>query len=414
MATGWNAVKAAWRGEVSGADLAAMFAATGGLPRLHEAMEDRRLEAQIAQGAQTAQAGAEWRVTLALGWIAAPLWVADALVALAGAFYDAETQPHSGRPSSISPYIHDLVASLLLPVEDIVAEVTAALADPRRSATLILPLHVGPGGDIADYDLPRSPSVAYVGELTRGARGVHTSAAATLATLRAAIAPSSSPAWLEAGLRRLDGDVQAAGARLDMAEVRATAAQATRGEDSQVLEALCRDLWRIIQVSFVAGQLSADPHLMPEAAAAAQAGAPSTPSVRMPQSPPAPPLRQVDALPLPWIDAGVAPLARREDIPTAIHPATHVDNVPLPRIGEETASPHETARATPSPNAPLPDSDSSSPAVALPTIGELSMPATPRPESAKPPKPASQAPHSQKSPTDPRNDAPTVTLPEIG
>ncbi|HEV2404300.1 MAG TPA: hypothetical protein VGR88_02540, partial [Ktedonobacterales bacterium] len=271
MATGWNAVKAAWRGEISGADLAAMFAATAGLPRLREALEDRRLEARIAQ---SAQAGAEWRVTLSLGRIAAPLWLADALVALAGAFYDAETQPHSGRPSSINPYIHDLVASLLLPVEDIVAEVTAALADPRRPATLMLPLLVGPGGDIADYDLPRSPSVAYVGELARGARGVHTSAAATLATLRAATASSSSPAWLEEGLRRLDGDVQAAGARLDMAEVRSTAAQATRGEDPLVLEALCRDLWGIIRVAVVAGQLSADPHLMPEAAAAAQAGAP--------------------------------------------------------------------------------------------------------------------------------------------
>lgn len=409
MATGWNAVKAAWRGEISGADLAAMFAATAGLPRLHEALEDRRLEARIAQ---SAQAGAEWRVTLSLGRIAAPLWLADALVALAGAFYDAETQPHSGRPSSINPYIHDLVASLLLPVEDIVAEVTAALADPRRPATLMLPLLVGPGGDIADYDLPRSPSVAYVGELARGARGVHTSAAATLATLRAATASSSSPAWLEAGLRRLDGDVQAAGARLDMAEVRSTAAQATRGEDPLVLEALCRDLWGIIRVAVVAGQLSADPHLMPEAAAAAQAGAPPSLSEQAPQSPPAPPPRQVDALPLPWIDAGAAPLVRREDTPAATHPATHVDNMPLPRIGEGAPSPHETARATPVPGTPPPDS--SSPAVAFPTIGELPMPATPHPESAQSPKPASQAPHAQQSPTDAQNDAPTVTLPEIG
>ncbi|MGH2485156.1 MAG: hypothetical protein ACRDHE_03990, partial [Ktedonobacterales bacterium] len=398
-----------WRGEVSGADLAAMFAATAGLPRLHEAMEDRRLEAQIAQSGQS---GAEWRVTLSLGLVAAPLWLADALVALAGAFYDAETQPHSGRASSISPYVHDLVASLLLPVEDIVADVTAALADPRRPTTLILPVLVGPGGDIADYDLPRSPSVAYMGELARGARGVHTSAAATLATARAATSTSSSPAWLEAGLRRLDGDVQAAGARLDMAEVRSTAAQATRGENPQVLEALCRDLWGVIRVAIVAGQLSADPHLMPEAAAAAQAGAHSAASVRTLQSPPALAPRQVDALPFPWIDAGGAPLARRQDTPTATHPATIMDDVQLPRIGEGTASPHETTSAAPIPDAPLPGS--SSPTVSFPTIGELSMPATQQPEAAKSSKPAAQAPRSRKSPTDARNDEPTVTLPEIG
>lgn len=409
MVTGWDAVKAAWRGEVSGADLAAMFAATAGLSRLHEALEDRRLEARIAQSGQSGQASADWRVALTLGRIAAPLWLADALVALAGAFYDAETQSHSGRPSSINPYLHDIVASLLLPVEDIVADVTAMLADPRRPSALMLPLLVGPGGDIADYDPPRSPSVAYARELATGARGIHTSAAATLATVRAACAPTPPPAWLEAGLLRLDGDVQAAGARLDMAEVRLAAAQATRGEESVALDTLCRDLWRIVGVAVVAGQLGSDPHLMPEAAAAAQAGAHSVPSMQAPRVPPAPPVERVDALPLPQVDAGAAPLVRRSDTSPAAQPAAHADNVSLPRIGEGTASPPETS-ATRLPGSPLPEAPS--PNVPLPTIGEVSTPVAP---SAKT---ASQPPHSQKPPSnnrnDAENDAPTVTLPEIG
>lgn len=413
MVMGWDAVKAAWRGEVSGADIAAMFAATAGLPHLHEAMEDRRLEARIAQSAQPGQAAAEWRVPLTLGRIAAPLWLADALVALAGAFYDAETQPHIGRPSSVSAYIHDLVASLLLPVEDIVADVTAALADPRRPSSLMLPLLVGPGGDIADYALPRSPGVAFVRELATAARGVHTSAAATLATLRATFASSPPPTWLEAGLRRLDGDVQAAGARLDMAEVRATAAQATHGEDPAALETLCLDLWRIIGVAVVAGQLSSDPHLMPEAAAAAQSSAQSISSAQAPQLPRTPTRERVDALPLPQVVAGAAPLVRRRDTPPAPHHANHADNTPLPLIGEGAASPRET-NATCPPDLPLPDSPS--PNVALPAIGESSMQATQQPEPAQPQstKPASPASHAQKSPADAQNDAPSVQFPDIG
>ncbi|HKV85916.1 MAG TPA: hypothetical protein VJN88_15295 [Ktedonobacterales bacterium] len=416
MAMGWDAVKAAWRGEVSGADIAAMFAATAGLTHLHEAMEDRRLEARIAQSAQPGQAGAEWRVALTLGRIAAPLWLADALVALAGAFYDAEAQPHSGRPSSVSGYIHDLVASLLLPVEDIVADVTAALADPRRPSSLMLPLLVGPGGDIADYAIPRSPGVAFVRELATGARGVHTAAAATLATLRATFAESPPPTWLEVGLRRLDGDVQAAGARLDMAEVRATAAQVTHGEDPAALETLCLDLWRIVGVAVVAGQLSSDPHLMPEAAAAAQSSVQSVPPAQAPPVPRAPTVARVDALPFPQVDPGAAPLVRRRDTPTAAHCANHADNALLPRIGEGAATARETS-ATCLPESPLPDlptSVSLPASVSLPTIGESSTQATRQPESTQFTKGASQAPHAQKSQADEQNDAPTVPFPEIG
>src|SRR5258707_2218132 len=127
MPTGWGAHFGAWRGETSGADLTALFAATASLSKLQQALEDRRLEIQIAQAGQIGQTGQAWRTVLALGRIAAPLWLADALVALAGAFYDAEAQPHADPPASIPSYIHDLVAALLMPVEDIVAVVTAAL-----------------------------------------------------------------------------------------------------------------------------------------------------------------------------------------------------------------------------------------------------------------------------------------------
>ncbi|MGH2514701.1 MAG: hypothetical protein ACRDHP_03515, partial [Ktedonobacterales bacterium] len=155
----WDArLKAAWHGEASGADLAAMFAATAGLAALKQSLADRRLEAEIEQS------GHDWRAVLAVGRTAAPLWLADALVGLAGALYDAETRAHPDRPTSsasVSRVTYEAVVALLAPVEDVLASVTAALADPNARATLTRPLRVGPGGDIAGDDPPGPASLTY-------------------------------------------------------------------------------------------------------------------------------------------------------------------------------------------------------------------------------------------------------------
>ena len=385
MSMTWNErLKAAWRGEVPDADLSAMFAATSSLTGLHQALEDRRLAAQIEH------AGHDWRAVLAVGQIAAPLWLADALVDLAGTLYDAETQTHPDRPAYVSPSTHDLVAALLAPVEDICVDVTAALADPGHRTALTAPLRVGPGGDVADVAPPNPPTVPYARGLATGARHVHTSAATTLVELQAAVARSESPDWLATGIRRLDGELQAAGARLDMGEARLASLVGTHSSDPAALAAICRDLWTIVGVSVAAGQMLADPHLLPEAAAAAASrpvatAAPSatpTPpapvvSPPAPSPPVAPPPAPVVHVTLPRIEAGAAPLReRRDESASASHPAA--------------ASPAE---------------------VSLPTIGEPAQPPTPDP-----------APHSKPHPDAPRPEAPAteadegppVRFPDIG
>lgn len=369
MPMAWDArLKAAWHGEASGADLAAMFAATAGLSGLKQALEDRRLEAEIEQ------AGHDWRAVLAVGRIAAPLWLADALVGLAGTLYDAETQSHPDRPTSVSRATFEVVAALLAPVEDIIADVTAALADPNHRTALTAPLHIGPGGDIAG-DIPPGPvTLPHTQGLVSGARQIHTSAAAALAAVRTEIARSVAPEWLAAGLQRLDGELQGAGARLDMSETRLTSLAATHSGDSAALATICGDLWRIVDVSATAGQRIADPHLLPEAAAAstysagamtsrrptppASAPLPAAPSPP-PRSPRRPPV-EVNPLPLPRIDPGAAPLIRRQETPFPVaHPAAPApsDDIALPVIGESAPSqpanpspkekPHPEARQKP-------------------------------------------------------------------
>ncbi len=395
----WDArLKAAWRGEASGDDLAAMFAATAGLAGLKQALEDRRLEAEIEH------TGHDWRAVLAVGRIAAPVWLADALVGLAGAFADAEKRAHPER-SSVSRATFETVAALLAPVEDIIADVTAALADPSHRTALTAPLHVGPGGEIAGDDLAGAVPGPYAQGLAAGTRQLHTAAAAALAGVRTQIAHSESPEWLKAGLQWLDGELQGAGARLDSSEARLTALTATHAGDSVSLAAICDGFWKIVDVAAVAGQMIADPHLLPQAAgvtprdadsdAARMQPVPTAPALP-PPSPPRPrraPDEFVDPLPLPRIDPGAAPLLqRRENSENPENPLTQ----------------GQGSSVTPAPQPAEAE-------VALPLIGEEpSQPRGPEPEPAPPRKaqfPARQKPETAKDA--PGTDTP-LPFPEIG
>jgi hypothetical protein len=378
MPMAWDArLKAAWHGEASGTDLTAMFAATAGLSGLKQSLEDHRLEAKIQH------TGHDWRAVLAVGRIAAPLWLADTLVGLAGALYDAETRSHPERPSSVSRITFEGVAALLAPVEDIIADVTAALVDSTHRTALSVPLHVGPGGDIAS-DPPRGPvSLAYTQGLAAGARQVHTAASAALVSVRTEVARSDSPNWLLAGLQRLDGELQGAGARLDMSETRLTALVGTRTVDPAALAAVCTDLWRIVDTATVAGQRIADPHLLP-GAADSQYSASSAPSRVPPASSPLAPSRRappkIDAVPLPHIDPGAAPLLQRRDM--------------LPPAARSAAAP------------PPPE-------VALPVIGEPSQQRAPdtAPQEKPHPPDAQEKPGTQ---ADAKDKEPPIMFPEIG
>lgn len=395
-------LKAAWRGEVSNADLGAMFAATAGLANLKQALSDQRLAADIEHS------GYEWRALLAVGRIAAPLWLADALVSLAGAFYDAETQAHPDHSSSISPYTYDLVATLLAPVEDIIADVTAALADPGRRASLSAPLGIGPGRDLAAFAPPVPPPAPYAHGLATGARRVHTSAAAALAEAKATVAKAPAPDWLAAGFRRVDGSLQAAGARLDVVEVRLTPLVGEHGGVSAALTDVCRDLWLVVDTAVVAGQVISDPHLLPEAVAVSRsAEPPATPP--SPALPPLPPLGQrTRRVALPQIAEGVPALPAAPEAPrgTPLHVVTTPSppsrpDLPLPAIG---GGPDALAR--PAPGAPSVDAS-------LPAIGDAAQP----PEAGSPP--SSHTPRSTPSSQPGAKDAQPddesgFRLPDIG
>jgi hypothetical protein len=406
----WGArLKAAWRGEVSGADLGAMFAATASLSGVQQALADRRLAAEIEH------AGHDWRTLLAVGPIAAPLWLADALVGLAGAFYDTETQSHPDRPTAVSPYTHDLVAGLLSPVEDIIADVAAALADPDHRASLTVPMHLAPAsnGDIGT--LPNPVPALYARGLATGARRIHTSAASALSEAQQTVAKSPSPDWLTAGLQRLNGEVQSAGARLDMDEVRLAPLAGERAGDASALAAVCRDLWNIVDTAVVVGQMASDPHLLPEAASAsAHPATGATPS----RTPTAPPPRQpthevheVRAAPLPRIAEGAPSPGDSSESALAPRPtaAPAAPDVSLPAVGDAPAA------APPEHTLPAVEQRADIP---LPVVGEAPLSPPASPPAANPTlAPAQSHPDASRRPSSAasgNDDEPLVRFPDIG
>jgi hypothetical protein len=358
-------MRGAWGAGGSGADLAAMMAATAGLGNLQQALADRRLQAEIEN------IGHEWRAVLAVGRLAAIVWLAQALVDLAGVLYDAGTQSAPGHATRIDPDLGALIAALLAPVEDLLAEGTAALADPNRRPFLARPLRVGPGGEIAGGEPPSPVRGFYARALATGARRLHTAAAATLAANAAAVAKSPAPEWLRDGLQRLDGELRAAGARLEMAEVR-LAALADPRNSSAGLASICRDLWTIVGAAVVAGQMSADPHLLPGSRASSPLG--SAPSFQANSTATAgkqsaPPSRPAPAMPLPQIEEGAETpdAAQRQVGPTQRSPLPGDEPAPaeptLPVVGEGAyAAP--TTSPTPGPAA----------GVTFPAVGESEPP----------------------------------------
>jgi hypothetical protein len=402
MSRAWNArLRATWHGEVSNANLVATFAATARLTQLQQALEDRRLAAQIEH------VGHDWRAILAVGQIAAPLWLANALVGLADAFYAADMESHPDRPTSVRAYTHDLVAALLAPVEDLIAGVAAALADPGHRSVLGAPLQVGPDGDVADGALPDPIYLAYARGLAGGAAHIHTNAAAALLATRTAIADSTPPDWLTRELARLDGVLQAASARLEMSEERLAALSRLSTDDAAGLVAICADLWQVTRVAVVAGQMLADPHLFAEAAAAAasrpiSAASFTTPATSMPvphRTPPTPlpsddtaEEERLREIALPVIDAGAAPLREKREraAPTAPDAELRPAASPLPSISEAGG---EAGGA------------SSSTSGGLPSIGETLPAATPG-GAAQPPK--------RKPPARETEEKPPIQFPEIG
>ncbi len=293
-AMSWGArMKAALSGDVSGVDVAAMLAAAGSLSALGQELADRRLAAELDH------AGHEWRVCMALAPIAAPLWLGEALVTFAGSLVEAEAAAHPDRPSDLSPVAYALAVAALRPVTAIVAEVSATLVDPSRPSSLTAPLTVGPRGAVAAYPLPIPVPAPYPRGLLHAAALIQGAAQAALNDAEALVGRSPAPGWLTAALRRVGGELRAAQARLDMAEVRLGALLRASRADEEALLALCADLWDALNTGLVIGQMVREPHLLPGAPTAAPAVEPRAvthPAMSFPPSAsPAPPASPPDA-----------------------------------------------------------------------------------------------------------------------
>jgi len=374
----WGArLQAALSGDVSGADVSSMLAATAPLADLSRDLADRRL------GAELDHAGHEWRVCMALAPMAAPLWLGEALVTIAQSFVEAEAAGHPDRPYDLSPLAHALAVLLLQPVETTIAEVSAALIDPARPTGLTAPLTVGPRGVIAAYLIPDPVPLPYARGLLLATTRVQGAAQVALDDTASLVGRSSAPDWLTAALRRVGGELRAARVRLDAAEVRLAPLLRAPRADYGTLPALCAELWDVLNTALVTGQMLREPHLLPGAPPPhaptpdAQAS-PAPPVVREQRAPisPAPvtPRPIIAAAPsprpppqpkverpvvLPSVGDGVrevpaplpAPARREPDQPTTpTAPAHPHDEAPaLPMIGVPNAP---DASATPAPRHP--------------------------------------------------------------
>jgi hypothetical protein len=369
----WGArLQAALSGDVSGADVSSMLAATAPLMDLSRALADRRLSAELDH------AGHEWRVCMTLAPMAAPLWLGEALVTIAQSFVEAEAAGHPDRPYDLSPLAHALAVLLLQPVETTIAEVSAALVDPNRPTGLTAPLTVGPRGVIAAYLIPDPVPLPYARGLLLSATRVQGAAQVALDDTTALVGRSPAPDWLTAALRRVGGELRAARARLDADEIRLTPLLRAPRADYNTLPALCAELWDVLNTALVTGQMLREPHLLPgaptpHAPTPDVPAPPSRPVVREQwapispapvtqrpaiaatpsQRPPTPPKAERPVV-LPSVGDGVreapAPLptpARREPdqaITPASAPHPHDEAPALPMIGPSDASPTPASR----------------------------------------------------------------------
>ena len=376
----WGArLQAALSGDVSGADVASMLAATAPLADLARELADRRL------GAELDHAGHEWRVCMALAPMAAPLWLGEALVTIAQSLVEAEAAGHPDRPYDLSPLAHALAATLLQPVETTIAEVSAALVDPARPTGLTAPLTVGPRGVIAAWALPAPVPLAYARGLLLAATRVQGAAQVALDDTASLVGRSPAPDWLMAALRRVGGELRAARVRLDAAEVRLAPLLRAPRADYSTLPALCAELWDVLNTALVSGQMLRDPHLLPGAppphAPTPDAQAPSArPIVREPRPSivreQRPPISPAPITARPTIAA--APSPRPPTPPQAERPFA------LPNVGDGVREapaplPAPTRREPDQSTTPLPTPHPHNEAPALPLIGAPDASATPAP-----------------------------------
>lgn len=387
-------IRASLSGDLAGGDVRALLAASSSLDLLRQQLGDRRLSAQIDH------IGEEWRVLAAIAPLAMPLWLGDGLVTLARGICDGEAEAHPDRPQALSVASHALAVAVLRPIETIVAETSAAAADPGRPPWITAAVMVGPRGEVAAFSLPAPIPVGYITGLSLAAERLHGAAGILLAELTTLLQPSQPPTWLTAGIQRVKGDLAAAGARLAMLRTRLTmltpdGQHFSVGNDT--LAPICHDLWEVINTALVGGQRLSDPRLFPGARAADAPPVRPAPTVSSPYPsqrvaaphvpvapPPAPPRTAPPTQPPPRVE-------RARDLP---------DIQTLPAAAEHSRHPsivRDDRRSRPSEPNPS----------ALPEIGGPSTAPGPSPSKAASALPKIEVPKHPK-------DTEVLELPQIG
>jgi hypothetical protein len=298
-------------------------------------------------------------VPLVLAPIAAPVWLADWLVTLAQSLVDAEANAHPERKTDMSALVRGQIIELLGPVEALLSEMSAMLADRYRKSTIGAPLQLAPyaQGD-AGLHLARVPA-AYVRGLLDGARSTALSVQTLAADYQGFFTHATSPDWLQTAFSGLQGELAAAQSRIDACAVRVTVLLHKQRPEEDALRDLANDLWSLITAVLLCGQQIAAPSLLPAIARRlAAALRPNTPPESAPalfdkiavpqsaapavaQSPAPPPLEPPRALPDISIRPGSLPAARA-GVPADPSPRDTARHMPV--IGGVTAaaSPHET------------------------------------------------------------------------
>ena len=356
MAYSWTEkIRNALEGAVDGSDVLARLVSTTQLSGFRAQLADRRLE--IAWVAQP------WRVPIVLAPFAAPLWLADWLVALAQSFADAEAGVHPERSTAMPALTRGQLLALLEPVAALQSELSGLLADPHRRSTLTLPLLLKPYvRATTGLQAERIPE-AYVRGLLAGVRNVAGSVQMLAADYQVFFADSTGPARLHTASSTLQGELAAMESRLEGCELRLAALVHGQNTEETALRDLALELWAVTATVFTCGQQLAAPSLLPGVAPLLAAAMLSDP----PQVPPA---RSVEIAARP-VEAGSPrqPPAPEPPEPPRVLPdiAIRPDAMPVS---------HTAAPADPSP-IDVPQS--------MPEIGGASKAASPHPASWSPP-----------------------------
>ncbi len=352
MATWVERLRSTLAGEVRSDDIVAFLGAMKPLEDVHRQVDDARLSAKIAGERE------DWQTALTWGRVMAPLWLADQLVTIVQSLSEGEAAYHRGQSAILSAASHALAVAILEPLETLIAEVSAALADPQHPLRLSLPWRAGPDGEVAHLPLPIPLPPGYLRGLLLAAERIQSATAVLLVDVKALGHSAGAPPWLIEGVQRVEGELAAARARQTMLDARLSPLLAGDNPalpEEASIKTMGMDLWSVLNTILVSGQLLADPHLLPGAPVAspsfadrAMRHAEVTSSTTRPQS------RPVDQ------PAPVPPV--RPSVPASQPKTPPPEQVrELPDIQTELTLPERTRKRS------VPTEDS---ALSLPEIGE--------------------------------------------